>query len=241
MTGTTAVVHTLGTLFESQKYKQALKEGNLPGLLATVFQGFGSANPLEQRTEKDVSSSYESVNRDTAIRVCETFLSSAAPPAMDRSRAFVYVSAEDIFRPWIPAKYIETKREAESRIDQMLASNQNYRCVHIRPSLIYHPHFRPITSPLAAAIDLSANIHSRIARNVPTPSGILRGLSAVWPSTALESMANALTIPPIHVDHVAEAITLAADVKRTDIRGVQGVAEMRELFGWQGAEYSSCR
>jgi hypothetical protein len=46
----------------------------------------------------------------------------------------------------------------------------------------------------------------------------------------LESMANMLTIPPIHVDHVAEAICVAFESQ--DVRGIVGVRRMRELIGW---------
>ena len=45
-------------------------------------------------------------------------------------------------------------------------------------------------------------------------------------------MANALTIPPIHVDHVAEAICVALDSSVKPVRGVIGVREMREMIGW---------
>jgi len=44
-------------------------------------------------------------------------------------------------------------------------------------------------------------------------------------------MANALTIPPIHVEHVAEAICVALDPIK-EVRGVVGVRRMRELIGW---------
>ena len=47
-------------------------------------------------------------------------------------------------------------------------------------------------------------------------------------------MASALTIPPIHVDHVAEAICIAIDNERSDVRGVVSVKEIRELIGWSG-------
>jgi len=50
---------------------------------------------------------------------------------------------------------------------------------------------------------------------------------------ALDAVANALTIPPIHVDHVGETIASAADIDRDDIRGVYGVREMRDLMGWR--------
>lgn len=49
-------------------------------------------------------------------------------------RPFVYISAEDIFRPVIPARYIETKWEAERGIETMMANTTDYRGVYIRPS-----------------------------------------------------------------------------------------------------------
>jgi hypothetical protein len=61
----------------------------------------------------------------------------ASPAGIDPSKArpFVYVSAEDIFRPVIPARYIETKREAERAIEQMMSLNSQFRGVYIRPSV----------------------------------------------------------------------------------------------------------
>ena len=46
----------------------------------------------------------------------------------------MYLSAEDIFRPWIPARYIETKREAETALESMFAPRADVRGVYIRPS-----------------------------------------------------------------------------------------------------------
>lgn len=51
-------------------------------------------------------------------------------------------------------------------------------------------------------------------------------------ASPLDSVANALTIPPIHVDHVAEVICIAMDNERADVRGVYGVNDIRELIGW---------
>jgi hypothetical protein len=50
-------------------------------------------------------------------------------------------------------------------------------------------------------------------------------------------MANLFSIPPIHVDHLGEAICIAADPTK-DIHGVVGVRDMRELLGMSegGAE-----
>jgi nucleoside-diphosphate-sugar epimerase len=194
----------------------------------------------------------------TALRVCETFLSSGQGRTYESSpRPFVYISAEDVFRPVIPLRYIETKREAEKGIEAML--NDQYRGVYIRPSmssmpkmlqagidsfalgLVYHAHNRPLTTPAAALIDLSSSIHEKIPPGIPTPSQILRSLSTTFsPRTStgetgspLESIANCMTIPPIHVDHVAEAVCAA--LLNKDVRGALGVWRMRELIGWGNA------
>ncbi|KAI0736768.1 NAD-P-binding protein [Fomitopsis betulina] len=239
----TAVVHTLGTLLEDTRYKKALGRGDIPALAgivaSNVLGGGPSSNPLASGEGRP--NSYETLNRDAAIHVCDAFISSKTSFPVEGPRPFVYVSAEDIFRPIVPARYIETKREAEQLIGQKIAINPGYRAVYIRPSLIYHPHFRPLTSPIAALLDLSATVHRKVPLGLPTPSGFLRALGSVFPPpgpqtpvsiSPLESVANALTIPPIHVDHVAEAIVIAADARRADVRGVLGVAEMRELIGW---------
>jgi len=233
------VVHTLGTLLEDGQYKKALGEGSLGGLLGAFAGGFGGGgNPLE-RGEAN-KSGYEVINRDTALRVCETFLSSTPSPTLKAlgPRPFVYISAEDVFRPVISSRYIESKREAEQRIEKMMLGQSGYRGVYIRPSLVYHAHQRPLTSPVAALLDFSASMHSKAPSNFPTPSSTLRTLGSAFTSrgtpsnSPLYSMANALSIPPIHVEHVAQAICIALDPSREDVRGVIGVNEMRELMGW---------
>jgi len=54
-------------------------------------------------------------------------------------------------------------------------------------------------------------------------------------SSFLESIANALVIPPIHVDHVADAICEALD-SRNGVKGVVDVSRMRELVRWAEEE-----
>jgi hypothetical protein len=181
-------------------------------------------------------------------------------------RPFIYISAEDIFRPVISSKYIETKREAERGIEQMIRGRPGYRGIYMRPStssflsthccilgwlitllfkgLVYHAHFRPLTTPPAALLDLSATIHSKIPAGIPTPSSVLRSLgsstrfgargssSEIDSSSALESIANALVLPPIHVDHVADAICAALDSRNDAVEGVVGVRKMFDLIGW---------
>lgn len=72
-----------------------------------------------------------------ALRVCEAFISSSASADSNTPRPFVYISAEDIFRPVIPARYIETKREAEQDIESMMVKNPSYRGVYMRPSTCF--------------------------------------------------------------------------------------------------------
>ncbi|KAF5377037.1 hypothetical protein D9757_007725 [Collybiopsis confluens] len=239
---THGVVHTLGTLFEDAgKYKRALREGDIPKVIGSALSSiFDSQNPLGKGGE----GSYEDINRDSALRVCETFMSCGEGKKYPSPRPFVYISAEDVFRPFIPARYIETKREAENGIEAMLskASPNQFRGVYVRPSLVYHAHYRPLTTPAAAALDLSFNLHRKIPPGLPTPSHILRRLGAALSlqsspmnevadlGSPLDSIANAMTIPPIHVDHVAEAIAIV--LVDDAIKGVVGVQRMRELMGW---------
>jgi len=74
--------------------------------------------------------------------VCETFLSetsvvSSSPVASTPTpRTFVYISAEDVFRPVIPTRYITTKREAEQMIIYLCENaSPAARGVFMRPSM----------------------------------------------------------------------------------------------------------
>ncbi|KAL5489874.1 hypothetical protein ACEPAI_4706 [Sanghuangporus weigelae] len=254
--GKTAVVHTLGILFESRGgqeggYKQALKKNDLFGFVGAVGRGVtnsifgGGKNPLEEGEGE-----YERMNRDSALTVCSAFSGSVPPdvPAASETatdglrsrRAFIYLSAEDIFRPFVPSRYIETKRAAERGIAEILDGREDMRAVFVRPSLVYHSHYRPLTTPIATLLDLSATVHHTLPSYAPTPAGLLRAISSssstpsVAPGTlnpsVFASVANALTVPPIHVDHVAEAIVRA--IADDDVEGVMDVRRMREIIGW---------
>jgi hypothetical protein len=70
------VVHTLGTLIEGGKYKQALKEGDIPKLVGSFFDVLGgSRNPLKRSSDGEESrGSYEMMNRDVGTCVILRFL-----------------------------------------------------------------------------------------------------------------------------------------------------------------------
>ncbi|KAL0071356.1 hypothetical protein AAF712_001213 [Marasmius tenuissimus] len=223
------VVHTIGTLFEDGGvYKAALREGDVPklvgGFFNTVMENINGSNPLAQKQREG---SYERLNRDSALRVCEAFVQSGEGKAYPKPRPFVFISAEDFSRPIIPSRYIETKREAEQGIGTLVSRKPDqYRGVYIRPTLF----------------DLSAALHTKGPPGVPKPADVLRRLgNALSPrslppenhvdlGSTLESVANALTIPPIHVDHVGDAVAVALQLD--SVRGPVGVQMMRELIGW---------
>ncbi|KAJ6496734.1 mitochondrial protein [Mycena vitilis] len=225
--GAAGVVHTLGILLEDAGYKRAVRDGDAPALLRALMGG--GRNPLAP-----AGTSYETMNRDAALRVCEAFLASAPPAQGSSARPFVFISAADVFRPWIAARYIETKRAAERGIEQLLAPHPTrFRGVYLRPGLVYHAHQRPLTTPVAALLDLASSVHARLPDAVRTPLrtavGQLPRVSDETPSPIV-SVANALSTPPIHVDHVGSAAVEAC--VNAEPRGVLGVREMRETNGW---------
>jgi len=62
------VVHTLGTLLEDGAYKQAVRAGDLPGLLKSVLGAGADSNPLRRNTAESKQGSYETLNRDSGSR-----------------------------------------------------------------------------------------------------------------------------------------------------------------------------
>jgi hypothetical protein len=73
-------------------------------------------------------------NASAALTVLDTMMTSPTSAA-GPSRPFVYVSASDCFRPVVPRRYIETKREAESEILRMCLEKPEagVRPVFMRP------------------------------------------------------------------------------------------------------------
>ncbi|KAK7020565.1 adenylate kinase [Favolaschia claudopus] len=236
--GASGVVHTIGILLEDAGYKRAVRDGDAPYLLRTLF---ADRNPLAPP-----ETTYEMMNRDSALRVCQAFIDSAPPAEQTASsaapaRPFVFISAADVFRPWISTRYIETKRAAERGIDQLLSSHpERFRGVYLRPGLVYHAHHRPLSTPAAVLVDFTSTLHSSLPDVLRTSLRAavnqLPGQSGDIPSPAV-SIANAFTTPPIHVDHVGSAAVAACVAE--DIRGVLDVRQMREAIGWRPTPRSS--
>ncbi|GAA5974371.1 hypothetical protein JCM21900_003770 [Sporobolomyces salmonicolor] len=229
-----ALVSTLGILLESE-----YKEQGVPKLLS-VFGGiaqhaFGSrGNPLAERGER----TYERMNRDSAIDAFRTFRSSQPTSSLASSPSpFVFISAEDIFRPFIPEGYIQSKRDAERTItEEALAeaeggSGRAVRPVFVRPSLIYHPHLNPPSTLPATLLEASAHLQALLPPSLRLSSLARTARSAASSSTlppAASSVASLLTIPPIHADAVGEAVCRA--IERPEVIGPLGVRQMRKLL-----------
>ncbi|QRV99983.1 mitochondrial protein [Ceratobasidium sp. AG-Ba] len=237
----TAVVHTLGILLESPRYKSAVRSSSIGGLVSAFGHAWGlgaAGNPLTRPLPGE-EGTYEQINTEAALKVLETYAS--LTPAAGSARPFVYISAEDIFRPLVPARYIESKRAAEAAITR--EGRPDRPSMMHRLGLMYHPHTRPLTTPIATLLDISAKLHQKLP--IPGPANLLRAFTSTELArrlhpiggttsldTPLESMARALETPPIHVEHVAQAACEA--IARSDLSGPYGVRDMRRLIGWEG-------
>ncbi|WFD29207.1 Phosphoinositide phosphatase sac1 [Malassezia sp. CBS 17886] len=221
----TAAVHTIGILLESN-YKGA--QGSLGSIFHGLARGWGlggRGNPLAPPRPE---ASYDRMNRDAALVVARTL----AETQHDAQRArvpFVYLSAEDVMRPLISPRYIESKREAEAGVE---AVSHEYvppalRPVFMRPGFMYHPHVRPWSTVPATLQDASYHLH-RLHRSwkvpLPSPAGLLQSRFA---PSALHPLAAALTTPPLHVDTVASAVCAAIDDGH--VAGPQGVDAIKRL------------
>lgn len=206
--GADYVVHSMGILLEAD-YKGVLRgqESPISGLQKAFSSAPRPGNPLQRNVEPDSEAdirppetkqqlTYENMNRDSAIML-------AREAARHRSRAFVYISASGGF-PILPARYISTKREAESTIASEFPA---MRGIFFRPPFMYDPS-RPLTMPMAAMGGASALFNS-------ATGGIFSGLM------------GAAGTKPLKVELVAEAVVEALD--DPEVKGPVEVPEMEEL------------
>lgn len=247
-----AFVSTLGILLEDD-YKQSGQAQPLKVLQSVVGNLFGaSRNPLEKRNH---DRTYERMNRDSAIEAFRAFRQSRTVPACTSSSVsttspspFVFISAEDIFRPFVPSRYIESKRQAEKVIleeSEIEVGERGIRPVFIRPSLIYHPHLAPASTLPATLFEATSHLHNLIppsfhiatipastpkATNVHDPSSPSPSRVEPLPDWK-RSMLRLFQIPPIHSDAVGEAV--CRSIESETVRGPLGVQDMRRLLGFE--------
>lgn len=209
LNGADAVVHSMGILLEAD-YKRVLqgRESPLSGLRrAFSASKAGTQNPLERREgteagsplspqEPDGQLTYEVMNRDSAISL-----------ASESSRAgvgdFIYISAAG-GAPVLPARYITTKRDAES----VIASEfPNMRSVFFRPGMLWDSS-RMFTVPLAAATAVGAIANSLTGNR-------------------LTGLMGAGGVKPLKADLVGEAVVEA--IGDESVRGPVETGEIEAL------------
>lgn len=209
---TYAVVHTMGILLEAD-YKGVVsgKESPIAGLrraFSSTKEG-SKRNPLEKGEdnnaqdegigigESDGQITYELMNRDSAL--------SLAKQAQENDvAAFAYISAA-AGAPMLPARYITTKREAES----MISSNfPRMRSLFFRPGFLYDSS-RGFTMPIMAAGMVGNTVNEWLFRG-----GLTRFLGA-----SVEK--------PLKADLVAEAVV--EGIAEEETRGVQQTKEIEAL------------
>lgn len=190
----------MGILLEAD-YKGALtgQESPIAGL-RKAFAARSSPNPLERgddssypKPEGDKQLTYEAMNRDSAV-----LLARAASAA--GAEAMLYVSAAG-GAPVLPARYIDTKREAES----LIASGfPKLRAVFVRAPFLYDSS-RLFTVPMAAMTGAGALFNG-------ITGGVFGGLL------------GAAGVKPLKAEVVAQAA-----VEALEDGGVRGPVEVPEL------------
>ncbi|KAI1437686.1 NAD(P)-binding protein [Xylaria sp. CBS 124048] len=201
------VVHSMGILLEVD-YKGVLRgqESPLSGLRKAFASAPRPGNPLERgvrESDDDIRPpetreqlTYENMNRDSAI-----MLAKEADEA--NVSAFVYISAA-AGAPFLPTRYISTKRQAENTIAKEFPRMRN---IFPRPSFLYDSS-RPITMSMAAMTGVGAAFN-----------GITGGILSNFMGTA--------GIKPLKVDLVAAAVVQALNDET--VKGPVEVPAIEEL------------
>ncbi|KAF1919431.1 hypothetical protein BDU57DRAFT_512514 [Ampelomyces quisqualis] len=203
--GADAVIHSMGILLEAD-YKGVVsgRESPIKGLQrAFSARKQGTQNPLQasggeklRPLESDGQLTYEVMNRDTAVSIAQESSNRKVP-------TFLYISAA-AGTPILPARYITTKREAESIISSTFP---NMRSIFIRAPFLYDSS-RTFTLPIAAAGGIASMINSAV------------GGRLTW-------LMGAGGIKPLKADLVGEAVVEA--LEDGDVRGPVEVPEIERL------------
>jgi hypothetical protein len=221
--GASAVIHTMGILLEAD-YKGVVSGRESP--IAGLKRAFsstkqGTQDPLSVKEgealrpmERDGQLTYEVMNRDTGTLHVDlvkwrarTNTATAVSIAQESSKrkvpTFLYISAA-AGTPILPARYITTKREAESIISSTFP---NMRSIFIRAPFLYDSS-RTFTLPIAAAGGVASMINSAV------------GGRLTW-------LMGAGGIKPLKADLVGEAVVEALEDE--EVRGPVEVPEIERL------------
>jgi uncharacterized protein YbjT (DUF2867 family) len=203
--GADAVIHSMGILLEAD-YKGVIsgRESPIKGLQrAFSSTKAGTQNPLARKDgetlrpqESDGQLTYEVMNRDTALSLAHEASTRNVP-------TYLYVSAA-AGTPILPARYITTKREAESLISTTFPA---MRSVFIRAPFMYDSS-RTFTLPIAVAGGIASMINSAL------------GGRLTW-------LMGAGGIKPLKADLVGEAVVEA--LEDGEVSGPVEVPEIERL------------
>ncbi|KAH7377686.1 hypothetical protein BKA66DRAFT_588684 [Pyrenochaeta sp. MPI-SDFR-AT-0127] len=203
--GADAVIHSMGILLEAD-YKGVVsgKESPIRGLQrAFSATKAGTQNPLERKDgeplrpqESDGQLTYEVMNRDTAVSLAHESSAKKVP-------TFLYISAA-AGTPILPARYITTKREAESIISTTFPT---MRSIFIRAPFMWDS-ARTFTLPIAAGGMVASMVNSAV------------GGRLTW-------LMGAGGIKPLKADLVGEAVVEA--LEDNEVRGPVEVPEIERL------------
>lgn len=120
----TAVVHSVGLLFENLDYKNIANSNfNFLNDLLKLGSFLKGSNPME----KNHNNTYEAIQRDLAVLLADAYLQE-----VPQNPAFVYISAA-MKPPIVPDGYLTTKREAEFE----LLCKKGLRTIIMRPGIMY--------------------------------------------------------------------------------------------------------
>lgn len=99
---------------------------------------------------------------------------------------------------------------------------------------MYHPHLAPSSTFPATLLEASSTVHQYIPpalRFAPAYRSPRQPAEAV--PSAFQSFASLLSVPPIHVDAVGEAV--CRSIAAPEVDGVVDVARMRQMLGFDPA------
>lgn len=118
----TAVIHSIGLLFEGLDYKSRINSNfNFLNDLKGLSNWVKGPNPME----KSYAQSYAALQRDSAVLLADAYIQKLEKPV------FVYVSADNK-PPVVPDDYLTTKREAEFEL-----ACKPLRAILMRPSVMF--------------------------------------------------------------------------------------------------------
>ncbi|GEQ69972.1 hypothetical protein JCM33374_g3648 [Metschnikowia sp. JCM 33374] len=198
--GKTAVVHSVGILFENSDYKTSINSNfNFLNDIQKLANSLKGSNPMA----RNATNTYASIQRDSAVILADTYLDvNKTDDAISKLPSFVYISA-DAKPPIVPEAYLTTKREAEFE----LSCKKNLRSIFMRPNFMYDAN-EPISNNrriLSQIIDLGYT-----AKNLVFSDKI--------------AALNSLVRPPVSTEKVA--LKVFEKLQDENFQGVVGLEEI---------------